>query len=110
MNLIEQLRKTGNHADDFNFASNLVAMQKGDHISVPLTDNLRHTILGASEYCDAAADRIEVLEGAIKVWCETCDHRNEACALCPLHDALNPDKPKQNELPGLDDIAVPPCG
>lgn len=38
------------------------------------------------------------LRDGIKVWCQTCEHNGTACGLCPLHDAMNPGKPKQASL------------
>lgn len=65
MTIQEQLRQTEHYADEFNFRSNGVLFTKGDH-TVDVTADLRHAVLGASEYCGTAADRIDELEGVLE--------------------------------------------
>ena len=66
MPIVEQLIRTENHANAFHESTNMIAMQDRKDISVLLTDDLRHAVLGASEYCGDAADIITNLRSHLK--------------------------------------------
>jgi len=73
------------------------AIRKGDKLSHKAMQNIANKL-------DWLRTELNTFQWSIKAWCDTCDHRNTSCGLCPLFGAMNPDTPAQGELPGMERV------